>query len=124
MLSLLTMTYVDDSFLGHVDTRLDQIDDDRVNVFPVEANLGEFRGLYLDEGGLRQLGHSSSDLGLAASRGSYHEDVLRNHIALEILGQLVATPAVPKSDGDSSFGFWLADDVLIERTHDLLRPER
>ena len=68
----------------HVDRELDEIAHHRLDVAADVADLGELRGLDLDERRLRQPRQPAGDLGLADAGRSDHQDVLRR----DLLGHL------------------------------------
>ena len=83
--------------LGHVDGDIEQVANDLVHVFPVEANLRKLGRLHLNKRCLRQFGDPSSDLRLAASSRSDHENVLRDDLILEVIRKLVPSPPIAQS---------------------------
>ena len=102
---------------------LDQIADDAVDVAADVADLGELRRLDLDERRARELGQAARDLRLADAGRADHQDVLRQHLFLEVALQLLAAPAVAQRDGDGALGVVLADDVAVELGDDLAGRE-
>jgi hypothetical protein len=107
----------------HVQRGVDKIAHDAFDIAADVANLGELRRLDLDEGRTRELGEPPRDLGLADARWPDHEDVLRQHLLLQIALELLAAPPVAQCDGDGAFGVILAHDVAVELGDDLARGE-
>ena len=105
------------------DADLDQVAHDGIDVAADVADLGELGGLHLEEGRAGELGQPARDLGLAAAGRADHQDVLRQHLFLEVAGELLAPPAVPERDGDGALGVLLADDVAVELGDDLAGGE-
>jgi hypothetical protein len=64
------------------------------------------------------------DLGLADAGRADHQDVLGQHLLAQLLGQLLAAPAVPERHGDGALGVVLADDEAVQLGDDLARAER
>ena len=81
---------------------LGQIADHRLDVAPDIPDLGEFRRLDLQEGGLRELRQPARDLGLADPGRADHEDVLRRHLLRHLGGKLLPAHAVPERDRDGA----------------------
>ena len=99
---------------GHVR----QIANDRFDIAPDIADLGELGGLDLDERGLGELGQPPGDLGLADAGGADHQDVLRRDLVAQRVGHLHASPAIAQGDRHRTLGVVLPDDVLVELLHD------
>ena len=108
----------------HAERDLDEVAHDLLDVAADIADLGEFRRLDLEERRLRELGQAPRDLGLADAGRADHQDVLRQHLLAQLLGELLAAPAVPQRDGDGALGVVLADDVAVELGDDFARAER
>ena len=100
------------------DADLDQIAHDGVDVAAHVAHLGELGGLHLQERRTGETGEAARNLGLSATGGADHEDVFGQHLLAQILGELLAPPAVAQCDGDGTLGISLADDVAVELGHD------
>src|SRR5690606_33376513 len=62
-------------------------------------------------------------LGLPATGRADHQNILRQHLFLEIARELLPTPAIAQGDGDRAFRRALADDVAIGLRNDLTRRE-
>ena len=107
----------------HRDGELGQVADDRLDVAADVADLGELRGLDLDEGRLRELGEPAGDLGLPDAGRADHDDVLRRDLVAQRLRHLLPAPAVAQRDGDGALGVALADDVAVELGDDLAGRE-
>src|SRR6056297_1601789 len=124
----------DDAFLGgllgagfdvlaHVvagldDGAVDEIADDLFDVAAHVADLGELGGLDLDEGGAGEFGEAAGDLGLADAGGADHQDVLGVNLVAQVVGQLLAAPAVAQGDGGGALGVLLADDETVKLADD------
>ena len=111
------------AFAHHGDGDLEQVADDLLHVPADIADLGELGRLHLEERRLRQAREAAGDLGLADAGGADHQDVLRQHLLAQLLGQLQAPPAVAKGDGDGALGLVLADDEAIQLGNDLSGAE-
>ena len=82
------------AFAGLRDRDFHQIADDLFHVAADIADLGEFRGLDLDEGGAGEFRQPPRDLGLADAGRPDHQDILRQHFLTQRAGQLQPAPAV------------------------------
>ena len=102
---------------------LGQVADDRLDVAPDVADLGELRGLDLDERRLGELRQPARDLGLSDAGRADHDDVLGRDLVAQLLRHLLAAPAVAQRDRDRALGLALADDVAVELRDDLARRE-
>ena len=112
------------SGLAHqADADLDQVAHDGIDIAADVADLGELGRLHLDEGRAGEPGQPARNLGLAAAGRADHQDVLGQHLFLEVIGQLLAPPAVAQGDGDRALGVLLADDVAVEFGDDLAGGE-
>ena len=117
--------YVGDALLAHeLDRDLHEVPDDRLDVAPDVADLGELRRLDLHERRARELREPARDLGLPDAGRADHDDVLRRDLVAEVGADLLAPPSVPERDGDGALRLVLPDDVPIELAHDLARRER
>ena len=87
------------------------------------ADLGEFRGLDLDERSAGEGGQSPGDFSFTHAGRPDHNDVLGRDILANRLGELLAAPAIADGDGHGPLGVGLADDVMIEFGDDLARGE-
>jgi hypothetical protein len=105
------------------DAELGQIAHDRLDVAPDVADLGELRRLHLEERRLRELGEPARDLGLPDAGRPDHDDVLGRDLVAQLLGHLLAAPAVAQCDRDGALRVGLADDVAVELGHHLARRE-
>ena len=105
----------------HFHRDIGQFLDDGVDLATDVAHLGELGGLHLDERSVGQSCQPPRDLGLAAARGADHQDVLGRDLLAQGLIHLHATPAVTQCNGHCTLGGALADDVLVQLLHDLLR---
>ena len=84
--------------LAHqADADLDQVAHDGIDVAADVADLGELGRLHLEERRAGELGQAARDLGLAAAGRADHQDVLGQHLFLEVIGQLLAPPAVAQA---------------------------
>ena len=85
------------------------------------ANLGELRGLDLDEGGAGEFGEAAGDFRLADAGGADHQDVLRRDFVAQFLVHLHAPPAVTQRDGDGALGVVLRNDMVVQCLDDFTR---
>ncbi len=97
----------------------EQVADHLVDIAPDIADLGEFRGLHLDEGCIGEPGEAPGDLGLADAGRPDHQDVLRHHLFAHRALELLAPPAIAQRDRHGALGVVLADDVAVEFGNDL-----
>lgn len=105
--------------LAHqADADLDEVADDLLDITTDIAHFGELCRFDLDEGGAGELGKTARNLRLADAGRPDHQDVLRHHLVAQLVGELLAAPAVAQSDGDSALGIVLADDEPVELRHD------
>ena len=111
------------ALLDHADGEFDQVADDLLDVAPDVADLGELGRLDLEEGRLGEAGQTPRDLGLADAGRPDHQDILGQHLVAQLIGQLLAAPAVAQGDGDGALGLVLADDETVEFGDDLARAE-
>ena len=98
-----------------------EIADDRFDVAPDVADLGEFRRLDLDERRVGQPRQAARDLGLADAGRPDHQNVFRRDLLAQRLADLRAPPAVAQRNRHGLLGLALADDVLVEFVNDFLR---
>jgi hypothetical protein len=118
---------VDDAFLAALDVatrRLQQLEDDVLDVFADVAGFSQRRGVDDGEGhrqhARQRLGHE----GLARAGRPDEQDVGLGQldvVARALLGDLDALVVIVDGDGELLFGLLLADDVLVEEALDLLR---
>ena len=101
------------------DGQLHQVPDHGFHVPAHIAHLGEFRGLDLEERRGGELGQSPGDLGLAHPGGADHDDILGGDLVPEVLGDLLAPPAVPQRDGHRALGVVLPHDIFVQLRHGL-----
>ena len=104
---------------GHVD----EVANDLIYVLAVEAHLGKLCGLDFDKGRLAELGDAAGNLGLATTRRANHQNVLRNHLVLQLVAQLVAPPSVAQRDRHCSLRIALPYNKLVQLLHHLARLE-
>ena len=78
----------------HVDCELHEVAHHRLDIAADVADLGELRGLHLDERGLREPRQAARDLGLAHAGGPDHQDVLRRDFFGQLGGQFLPSRAV------------------------------
>src|SRR5262249_13752791 len=102
---------------------LDQVANHRLDVASDVADLGELRGLDLDERRLRQARQPTRDLGLADAGRPDHQDVLRRNLFGQLGRQLLAPHPVAQRDRHGALGRRLADDVLVQLGDDLARSQ-
>ncbi len=110
-------------FFHHANRGFGQIADHRLDVAPDVTDLGVLRRFDLDERRAGERGQPAGDLGFADAGRPDHQDIFRNDLAAQLLGQLLAAVAVAQRDRDGAFGLALADDVLVELGDDLARGE-
>ena len=108
---------------GHDDGGVDEVADDLLDVAADVADLGELGRLDLEERRLGELRQPARDLGLADAGRADHQDVLRVDLVANVVGQLLAPPAVAQRDGDGALGVGLADDEAVELGDDLAGGE-
>ena len=65
-----------------------------------------------------QFGQPPGDLGLAHPGGADHDDVLGRDLVPEVLGDLLAAPAVAQGDGHRFLGVLLPHDIFVQLRHD------
>ena len=82
------------------------------------------------EGGIIAIGSGGNyalaaarDLRLADAGRADHQDVLGQHLFLEIALQLLTAPAVAQRNGDGALGVTLANDIAVELGDDLAGRE-
>ena len=107
----------------HDDGGVDQVAHDLLDVAADVADLGELGRLDLEERRLGELGEAARDLGLADAGGADHQDVLRIDLLADVVGQLLAPPAVAQRHRDGALGVLLADDEAVELGDDLAGGE-
>jgi hypothetical protein len=107
----------------HGDRRLDEVADDGVHVAADIADLGELRGLHLDERRSGEAREAARDLRLAHAGGPDEDDVGGVDLAPQLLGELLPAPAVTQGDGHGPLGVALPDDVAVELGDDLAGRE-
>ena len=105
------------------DRDFDQVADDLLDVAADIADLGEFRGLDLDERRAGELCEPPRDLGLADAGRPDHQDIFRQHFLAQLAGELQPAPAVAQRDGDCTLGVGLADDIAVEFGNDFTGGE-
>ncbi len=111
------------AFAGLRDRDFDQVADDLLDVAADIADLGEFRGLDLDERRAGELGQPPRDLGLADAGRPDHQDVLRQHLVAQVAGELQPPPAIAQRDRYRALGVGLADDEAVEFGNDFTGRE-
>jgi hypothetical protein len=108
----------------HPDRELRQVANHRLDVASHVPDLGELRGLDLQEGGVRQLREAARDLGLAHAGRPDHQDVLRGDVFGQLRRQLLPARAIPERDRHGALRLLLADHVAIELAHNLAGRQR
>ena len=111
------------AFAGLRDRDFDEIADDLFDVAADIADLGEFRGLDLDEGRAGEFRQPPRDLGLADAGRPDHQDIFRQHFLAQRAGELQPAPAVAQRDGNRALGVGLADDETVEFGNDFAGGE-
>ncbi len=66
-------------------------------------------------------GQPPRDFGLPHARRADHDDVLRRDLVAQLLGNLLAAPAVAQGDGHGALRLVLPDDVAVEFGDDFAR---
>src|SRR3954447_20501372 len=117
---------VDDPGLGLLDVevrRLDQLQEDVLDVLTHVAGFGESRRICNRERDVQDLGQRLRQQRLAAARGTEQKDVrlLQLDLALFRLHHLHALVVVVDRYREGALGVLLPDDVLLEDGVDLLR---
>ena len=105
----------------HLHGDLDQVLDDGVDIAAHVAHLGELGGFDLHERCVGEPGEPARDLGLAATGGPDHENVLGRDFLAQRVIDLHAAPAIAQRDRHGTLGVVLADDVFVEFRNDLAR---
>ncbi len=98
----------------HVDGDFDQVADHRLDVAADVADLGELRGLDLQERRIGQLGQAAGDFGFAHAGRADHDDVLGDDFFGQFRRQLLPAHAIAQGDGHGALGVMLADHVLVQ----------
>ena len=111
------------AFLDEADRHLDEIAHDLLDVAADIADLGEFRGLDLQEGRVGEPRQPARDLGLAAAGGADHQYVLWQNLLAHLTFETEPAPTVAQRDGDGALGRRLSDDVAVEFGNNLARRE-
>ena len=125
---LVDLVDVDDPGLGLLDVevgRLDQLEQDVLDVLADVAGLGQRRGVGDREGDVEDPGEGLGEQRLAAAGRAEQEDVrlleLDRVVLALCLGDLDALVVVVDGDRERALGGLLADDVLVEDVVDLSR---
>ncbi len=105
------------------DADLDEVADDRLDIAPDVADLGELGRLDLEEGGAGDPGDPAGDLGLADAGRPDHQDVLGADLVAQGLRQALAAQPPAQGDGDGALGLALPDDEAVEFGDDRRRGE-
>ena len=107
----------------HVHGHVHQVAHHGLHVAPDVAHLGELGGLHLDEGRLGELRETPGNLRLPDAGGANHDDVLRVDFVAQVVGDLLAAPAVAQGDRHRALGVVLPDDVALLLADDLAGRE-
>ena len=105
----------------HMNGDIEEIADHGFHIAAHVTHFREFRGFHLYKGSSAQFGQTARYFGLAAARGTHHDDVLGRNLIAQFLGQLLSAPPVADSHRHHAFGFFLTYDILIEFSHYLMR---
>src|SRR5207249_2010342 len=121
---LVDLVDVDDARLGLLDVivgRLDQLQEDVLDVLPHVARLGESRGVGDGEGDVEHAGQRLRQEGLAAARGAEQQDVrlLELDLALAAGVDLDAFVVVVDRNREDLLRLLLPDDVVVQELVDL-----
>ena len=120
----LAANFLEPLFPHHIDGELDQVAHHRLDIAANIADLGELRGLDLDEWRLREAREAAGDLGLADSSRSDHQNVFRDDVLGKLRRQLLPAHAVAQRNRHGALRVLLPDDVLVELCDDLPRRQR
>ena len=123
---LVDLVDVDDPRLRLLDVevgRLDQLQEDVLDVLADVSGLGQRGGVGDRERDVEDPGQRLGEQRLAAARGAEQEDVrlLELHLLVAVLRHLDALVVVIDGDGEGPLGGLLADHVLVQDGVDLLR---
>ena len=125
---LVDLVDVDDPLLALLDVaagRLQQLEDDVLDVLADVAGLGQRRGVHDGEGDREHLGQRLGQQRLARARRADQQDVGLGQLdvvpAARRLLDLDALVVVVDRDGELLLGALLADDVVVEELLDLRR---
>ena len=124
---LVDLVDVDDPLLALLDVparRLQQLQDDVLDVLADVAGLGEGRGVHDGEGDGEQARQGLGQQGLAGAGGADQQDVRLREldvVAAALLADLDALVVVVDRDRQLLLGLLLPDHVLVEELLDLLR---
>src|SRR5262249_54667936 len=125
---LVDLIDVDDPGLGLLDVevgRLDQLEEDVLDVLADIAGLGQGRGVRDRERDVENARERLCEVRLPAARGAQQEDVRLLELDVAVVGaHLDALVVVVDSDRERPLGLFLADDVVVELAVDLLRPRQ
>jgi len=111
------------AFAGLHDCDLDEVAHDLLNIAADITDLGELRGLNLDERRIRQPGEPPRDLGLADTGRPDHQDVLGQYFLAQRSGELLPPPTVTQRDGNRALGVALSDNEAVEFGNDFAGRE-
>ena len=84
------------------------------------ANFRVFCRVHLDERSARERRHSARNLGLTDASRTNHHDVLRSNFVAHRFVDALTTPAIANCDGNSAFGAFLTDNMLVKLFDDFL----
>src|SRR5262249_17350838 len=123
---LIDLIYVNDAGLGatHIAIgRLQQLEDDVLNVFADVACLSESGSVNDGEGNIEHLGQRLCQERLAGTGWPYQQNVAlgKLHLAVALAIHVDALVVVVDRDRQLLFGLFLADHILVEEYLDLLR---
>ena len=125
---LVDLVDVDDALLALLDVaagRLQQLEDDVLDVLADVARLGQRRRVDDREGDRQQLGERLREQRLAGAGRADEQDVRLGQLdvvaAARLLLDFDALVVVVDGDGELLLGPFLADDVLVEELLDFLR---
>ena len=100
------------------DADFNEIAHDAFHVASDISHFGELRRFDLQEGRARQFRKPSRNLRLADTRRTDHQDVLWQHLILQVASQLLPAPTVAQSYSNGALGVVLTDDVAVKFGYD------
>jgi hypothetical protein len=109
--------------LADLNRVLDEVANHGLDVASDVPDLGELRGLDLDERCMRQFRKPSRDFGLTDTGRPDHDDVARRDLFAEVAHHLLAAPTIAERDRHRPLGLVLPDDVAIELADRFARGE-
>ena len=122
---LVDLVDIDDAALGALDIvvgRLQQLQDDVLDILADIAGFGERRRIGHGEGHIEDAGERLGEQCLAAAGRADEQDVRLGEFDVVVLLSVVeALVVVVHGDGENLLGVILADDIVVEDLADLMR---